>query len=56
MLEHVADVAQVQLAASHHDADELPVVGPEPLHGLVQALREEQRLVADHLHCGRDGK
>lgn len=53
VLEHVGDVPEVELAARHHGADELPVVGAQPLHGLVQPLGEEQRLVADHFHCYR---
>lgn len=49
-LEHVTDVPEVDLAARHHDADELPVVGTEPLHRLVEALPEVQWLIANHFH------
>jgi hypothetical protein len=44
------DVPHVDLAPRHHQSDQVAVVGPHPLHALVQALGEERRLVLDGAH------
>lgn len=45
------DVAHVNLTAGHHQADESPVVGAHPSHGVVQLLGKVRSPVLNAVVC-----